>query len=214
MLALICAAAGAFAYLDRNAPLDPRDKPGFLTPIQYRMAGLTVERCRAALNRGGADFTPVSRPMAEGCGYPEGVAIRGSTVDYGARLVLDCRAALALEMWERHVMQPAAHRHLGAGIDRVTQYGTYSCRNINHATHGRRSEHATAQAVDIAGFTTTTGRRVSMIGNWKDEGPAGAFLRELRDGACRYFRTVLSPDYNSAHLDHFHLGMRRSFLCR
>ena len=27
----------------------------------------------------------------------------------------------------------------------------------------------------------------------------------LRDGACGLFATVLSPDYNAAHRDHFHL---------
>ena len=32
-----------------------------------------------------------------------------------------------------------------------------------------------------------------------------AFLREVRDGACDLFATVLSPDYNAAHADHFHL---------
>jgi hypothetical protein len=27
----------------------------------------------------------------------------------------------------------------------------------------------------------------------------------VRDGACRLFATVLSPDYNAAHRDHLHL---------
>ena len=35
----------------------------------------------------------------------------------------------------------------------------------------------------------------------------GAFLREVRDGACRLFPTTLSPDYNAAHADHLHLDM-------
>ncbi len=30
-------------------------------------------------------------------------------------------------------------------------------------------------------------------------------LREVRDGACDLFATVLSPDYNAAHRDHLHL---------
>nr|MBA3526869.1 extensin family protein [Sphingomonas sp.] len=34
-----------------------------------------------------------------------------------------------------------------------------------------------------------------------------AFLREVRDGACRLFPTVLSPDYNAAHRDHLHLDV-------
>lgn len=214
LLALILVAVGGFIYLDAAAPLDPREEPGVLTPVQFRMAALTGERCRAALRRGDVDFTPVSRPMAEGCGYPEGVSMAGSTLSYGARIVLDCRAALALEMWERHVVQPAARRHFGAEVSRITHYGTYSCRNVYHSTRGRRSEHATAQAIDIAGFAIANGRRISLTGDWRNDGAAGRFLREVRDGACGYFRTVLSPDYNAAHADHFHLGMRTSFLCR
>ena len=40
---------------------------------------------------------------------------------------------------------------------------------------------------------------------WQGGGPKTAFLREVRDGACPLFSTVLSPDYNQAHRDHLHL---------
>nr|WP_328730168.1 extensin family protein [Falsiroseomonas algicola] len=36
----------------------------------------------------------------------------------------------------------------------------------------------------------------------------------MRDGACRWFRAVLSPDYNAAHADHFHFDMGPSTVCR
>ena len=44
-----------------------------------------------------------------------------------------------------------------------------------------------------------------MVNDWSDDGNKGAFLREVRDGSCQLFSTVLSPDYNAAHRDHFHL---------
>jgi hypothetical protein len=34
------------------------------------------------------------------------------------------------------------------------------------------------------------------------------------DGGCRLFRGMLSPDYNDAHRDHFHLDMGPYILCR
>ena len=40
---------------------------------------------------------------------------------------------------------------------------------------------------------------------WKIRSGEARFLRRVRDGACDLFSTVLSPDYNSAHADHFHL---------
>ncbi|BCB71988.1 hypothetical protein HME01_26950 [Vreelandella aquamarina] len=42
----------------------------------------------------------------------------------------------------------------------------------------------------------------------------GELLRAARDGACDTFGNVLGPEYNAAHADHFHLGMRGFRLCR
>ncbi|WP_375292508.1 extensin family protein, partial [Sphingomonas melonis] len=70
---------------------------------------------------------------------------------------------------------------------------------------GTWSEHATADAVDIAGFRLADGRRITVVGDWTGSGDKAAFLREVRDGACRLFATTLSPDYNAAHRDHLHL---------
>jgi len=44
-----------------------------------------------------------------------------------------------------------------------------------------------------------------VLRDWKGSQPNAAFLRDVRDGACRLFSTTLSPDYNAAHADHLHL---------
>ena len=36
-----------------------------------------------------------------------------------------------------------------------------------------------------------------------------AFLREVHDGGCREFMTVLGPNYDGNHHDHFHLDLAR-----
>ena len=44
----------------------------------------------------------------------------------------------------------------------------------------------------------------------------GEFVRKVHDDACNIFGTVLGPEANDAHKDHFHLDMkkrRRSALC-
>jgi hypothetical protein len=71
-----------------------------------------------------------------------------------------------------------------------------------------------ANAIDIAAFTLTDGRVVSLARNWNRGGAGAAFLREVDDGACRLFNVVLGPDYNAAHRDHFHLDMGRFRVCR
>ena len=92
---------------------------------------------------------------------------------------------------------------------RVDSFGSYACRPIRGGREGRWSEHARGNAIDIAGFRLSGGRRISVAGDWKGDDTEAAFLRDVRDGACRMFATVLSPDYNAAHRDHLHLDQAR-----
>jgi hypothetical protein len=68
-----------------------------------------------------------------------------------------------------------------------------------------RSQHATANAVDIGAFTLADGRRIAVARHWQGDGPEARFLKAAHGRACRYFRVVLGPEYNAAHRDHFHL---------
>ena len=82
--------------------------------------------------------------------------------------------------------------------------GSYSCRNV--AGSGRRSAHASAAAIDIAGFVLEDGRRVMVQSAWHGgSDKEREFLRVVQGSACKRFGTVLGPDYNSAHYDHLHL---------
>ena len=97
--------------------------------------------------------------------------------------------------------------------------GTYSCRRIYGQTDpgARPSEHARANALDLGGMTLEDGRKVSVLADWDGTGPRGAegqsFLKRVRDGACRVFSTVLTPDYNEAHANHLHLDGADRGLC-
>jgi hypothetical protein len=76
------------------------------------------------------------------------------------------------------------------------------------------SQHATANALDVAAFRLSDGRTVRVREDWNDPGERGAFLHAVRDGACSVFAVTLSPDYNAAHHDHLHLDMGRGPFCR
>ena len=108
-------------------------------------------------------------------------------------------------MWQWHVVQPAALRRFGRRIVEVETFGSYNCRRMYGHSAGPWSEHATANAIDIAGFTLADGTDVVVARDWHGGGAKAAFLREVRDGACSLFSTVLSPDYNAAHANHLHL---------
>lgn len=168
------------------------------------------ERCETLLKEAGISFTPLpTRADGPQCGYRDGVRFQPGgavTITYSpAGLDVSCPVAAGLALWEWHVVQPAALARFGRKVVRIDHFGSYSCRRLYGRDQGDWSEHATANAVDIAGFRLEDGTRVSVARDWAGAGSKSAFLHDLRDGACRLFATVLSPDYNAAHHDHLHL---------
>ncbi len=214
LIALVLIAFVGFVYVDRYAPLNPSAPPNIVAGLQLQLMRAFPERCIAALGRADdLSFALAPRPIESGCGYPDGVSISRSGVSFGGPVVLSCQAAVALVMWERHVLQPQAQRVFGKRVASVETYGTYSCRNVYHRENARRSQHATANAIDVAGVTLEGGPAITVRYGWQT-GEQGHFLKAVRDGACGLFRVVLSPDYNKAHADHFHFDMGRWMACR
>ncbi len=114
-----------------------------------------------------------------------------------------CAVGAALLLWQRDVVQPLARLHLGRNVRSIEHLGSYNCRSIRGGN--RPSEHSTGNAIDISAVILSDGRRVSLDEHWDAPDGRSAFLQAIRNGACGYFNTVLSPDYNAAHADHFHL---------
>lgn len=188
--------------------LDLTRPPGAFTGRKLAALAGEGEKCRGLLERAGVPFTALPPRESGQCGYDDAVRLRAGgalTLDWRpAGLGTSCPVAAGLALWEWHVVQPAALEHFGARVAAVEHFGSYSCRRIYGRSEGAWSEHATANAVDIAGFRLEDGRRVSVVRDWDAAGAKAAFLRDVRDGACDLFATVLSPDYNAAHRDHLH----------
>jgi hypothetical protein len=178
-----------------------------------KLAGLTDDfaECRALLRAAGVRYTvlPAVKGDDPACGYADGIrfAPGGSRgIAYSpANLGTSCPVAAALSLWEWEILQPAAQKHSGSSVVEIEHLGSYSCRRMYGRSAGDWSEHATADAIDVAGFRLDDGTRISVVKDWGEGGEKAAFLREVRTGACRLFSTVLSPDYNAAHRDHLHL---------
>jgi len=166
--------------------------------------------CLASLGASQANFTPLpDRFFGAGCSTQGTVRLYGLQGDAGRLAItnrgpVSCPLALAMQNWARYGVDRAARQILGSPLARIETMGSYSCRNV--AGTGRLSAHATANAVDIAAFRLADGRRISVLGDWNATSPQiRAFLRTIRDSACKRFGTVLTPDYNAAHRDHLHL---------
>jgi len=175
-----------------------------------KLAALTGDtaQCKALLDRAGVSYVAMQPGGADQCRYADAVRLRADKDAINlvpAAVAPSCPVVAAFKLWEWQVVQPAAQRIYGTSVRSIRHFGSYSCRRMYGRGQGDFSEHATADAIDIAAFVLKDGRQVSVLKDWKGEGKDAAFLREVRDGACGLFSTVLSPDYNAAHRDHFHL---------
>ena len=197
------------------APLRIGDQTNWLTGYKLsRLAGDRIE-CQNVLATADMRYDPLpDRETAPGCGFTNAVRITATSAKVGDAFSLSCRAAVALALWERHSLQPESVARFGQRVARIEHFGSYSCRNVYGREDARRSRHATADAVDIAGFVLADGRRVRVLADWNGDDDEARFLRAIHAGACRFFDTTLGPEYNAAHHDHLHLDSGSFGLCR
>ena len=197
------------------APLDVQVKPNLLTRFKLMRLRDNPQLCDQVLSSSGLRVTRQrdSDPNAA-CPLSNTLRVQGGAVALSSSFLASCPLAVAFALFERHALQPAAQAAYGQRVARVDHLGSFACRNMYSRENGSRSQHATANALDIAGFRLADGRTISVLKDWPKENPDARFLRQVREGACDTFNVVLSPDYNAAHRDHFHLDVGPWWICR
>jgi len=192
-------------------PLDVAAPETWLTGMKLRKALSSDATCLAALETG-AGFSPMEPLEAGQCSIGNRVLLSSIGQVSIDPVETSCAVALRSAMWERHSLRAAAEG-LGAPIREILHQGSYNCRPIRGSST-RLSTHATAEAWDVRGVVLADGRRLILKGGWTGNVLEATFWRAARDGACDWFATVLGPDYNALHADHFHLQSRGWGLCR
>ena len=201
---------------DYRMPWTPLSLAAQIGPFTTRKIGALADdtpRCHRLLQEASIGYSPLP-PVTAGpqCGYDNGVALtrdQPQSIAYSPAAKTSCPMAASLVLWENQIVKAAAREHLGTTVEQIITYGSYSCRRIGGGESGNFSEHATANAIDIAAFRLADGRTVSVAGHWNANDERSRFLKEVRDGACDIFATTLSPDYNKAHADHLHFDQAR-----
>lgn len=146
---------------------------------------------------------------AGGCGIQGPVEITAAAgIAFTRAAKIDCITARAVADWIMGVVQPAAREVFDSRVTRINVVGSYVCRTRNHVPGARISEHGKGRAIDIAAFTLADGRRITVEDGWH-AGATRTFLRRVWRGACGAFGTVLGPDSDRHHRDHFHLDTAR-----
>ncbi|MCV4341190.1 extensin-like domain-containing protein [Pseudomonas capsici] len=197
------------------APLDVRLEPNLLTPFKLARLKDDPVLCDLALDSSSLRYSRQadSDPSAR-CPLQNILRIQGGDIALSSSFLASCPLAVAYAMFDIHTLQPAAQTVFGQRVARIDHLGSFACRNVYNRANSRLSQHATANALDIAGFRLADGQRINLLKDWRDEGDKGRFLKLVRDGACKNFSTVLGPEYNAAHRDHFHLDMGLWQVCR
>jgi hypothetical protein len=196
------------------APLDVKAEPNLLTRYKLMRLRDDPQLCDQALNSSGLRVTHQAGSPGATCPLIDTLRVQGGEVALSSSFLASCRLAVSFALFEHHALQPAAQAVYGQAVTRVDHLGSFACRNVYGRENGRRSQHATANALDIAGFRLADGRSINVLKDWPKDNQDARFLRQVRDGACDMFSGVLSPDYNAAHRDHFHLDVGPWWVCR
>lgn len=200
-------------------PLDPERPIGMATRGQILRLSVSPSNVCMSLVRDIETYeTLPSEPKdaAEPCGWDVARLVYGSgdvTLAPG-EANMQCPLSAATYLWLRAVNDIAQDR-FKQQLAKIHHMGSYSCRKQRGNGSSRWSEHAFANAWDISGFELADGRLITVLSGWNsDDKKERKFLRDVRAQACRVFNVTLSPDYNAAHRDHFHVDMGPYSSCR
>nr|WP_249426052.1 extensin family protein [Enterobacter bugandensis] len=203
------------SYYNPFTPLNLDDPPGRIT--QYKLRHLTPEACASLLAQANQKKLIRTQAVADSggeCPLNNVVRVRDfGPVSLNGSFLASCPLALSSALFVSQQARPLTKRFTGSKLTRIEHLGSFACRNIYHRPDARRSEHATAEALDIAAFRLANGERVTVLNGWKSA-KTQPWLKALLAASCGYYGNGLGPEYNAAHASHFHLGMRGFGLCR
>lgn len=140
-----------------------------------------------------------------GCGIQEAVRVKSvSGVTLSQPALLDCSAARALKKWTDSSAKKVL-RNMGGGLASYRVSAHYTCRTRNNQPGAPVSEHGRGRAIDISAFTLRDGSSLSVLSDWD----SGRALKRMHKDACGTFGTVLGPESDRFHRDHFHFDTAR-----
>ena len=191
------------AYLGPDVSMRPFPRPDSI--VQEALFGRRKKRKGSVcgnLEIQGKKIGRVPGRISE-CGVKDAVSVLSvSGVMLSRPATMDCDTARALNSWVESGVKPAFRR--SGPVVELKVAGHYVCRTRNNQRGARVSEHGKGKAIDISAFKMSDGAVIAVASGW-GQGAAGRSLREAWKAACGPFGTVLGPQADRFHRDHFHV---------
>ena len=181
---------------------------------------LPDDSCMADLAQRRVGYLLSSNPGDHPAGHPEltcdidgpillespvgGIEYRYIENDAPSAMFMSCQLAVAIDDLSTYLRE--------LDVVEVAHIGTYNCRLIEGTNE--LSTHGLGTALDIAQLTTRDGTTYNVERDWEvgvdpPQTAAGRFLYEVAHQMYerRIFNIVLTPEYNAAHYNHFHVDL-------
>lgn len=156
----------------------------------------------------GQKLSPI-RGRLNGCSVKAPVRVTSvSGVNLSQPATMDCTTAKALNKWVKNGVKPIIGR-LGGGVSSLQVVSHYSCRTRNSQPGAKISEHGKGHAIDISAINLNNGTSLTVLSGWKKRADRN-LLKKLHRAACGPFSTVLGPNADRFHQNHFHLDTARN----
>ncbi len=157
------------------APVSVEPAPPARTETQEARAEKSdfVHRAACPALRSGRVEGVLAAPERDGdCGEDSPLELhKASGVTLTGKPLSNCAMAEGLA-FIGEAAKTAAKVYLETELEAIVTGPGYECRRRNRASSGKLSEHAFANALDIAGFRLVDGRQITVEGDWPHLPPA------------------------------------------
>ena len=190
-----------------GAPQLPVGVQPVQVPVPVAVATRRGSICGVRAIRG-ERLAPIAGTL-RGCGVADPVRVASvAGVALSPPAIMNCPTAKALNKLVKSGVNPIVAR-LGGGVASLRVAADYSCRTRNNRSGAKVSEHGKGCAIDISAIILKNGTSLTVLTGWPDR-IQGKLLKKMHKAACGPFTTVLGPNSDRFHRDHFHLDTARN----
>lgn len=193
------------------------NEPGTSQSVCLPGVETSISTCQERLIARGIQFEPTVVPSdsaaGQACTVQDPVRVRSPLLGVELAYYEGSPTSTVLGACEMiHALADTIEDLKPHGLVRLRHIGTYNCRVIGGTS--TLSRHAFGDAIDLYGFELANGSYYTLIDDWQHDNPNPSTpgARFMYDASRRWhanfvWNIILTPDFNAAHDNHFHIDL-------